>query len=116
MPNKVRFDPTIHDENPDWTNADFAKSKPASSLSSDILAQFPPMVGRKENAMKPKRAYRAKQSREIDLEYRFVLIEEGKTYADDGTTIFDAYTNDEALFESAPLDADTIIFRYPHGS
>lgn len=41
MADKKRFDPAIHDENPDWTAADFAKSKPASKLPASILAQFP---------------------------------------------------------------------------
>jgi len=38
---KKKFDPAIHDENPDWTKADFAKSMPASKLPADILTQFP---------------------------------------------------------------------------
>ncbi len=41
MPAKKKFDPAIHDENPEWTKADFAKAKPASKLPPDILAQFP---------------------------------------------------------------------------
>ena len=41
MPAKKKFDPAIHDENPEWTKADFAKSKPASKLPANILGQFP---------------------------------------------------------------------------
>ena len=65
--------------------------------------------------MKPKHAYRAKRSMEIDLEYRLVLVKEGKTYADDGTTIFGDYTNDVNNFEPVPFGPDTMIFRHPHG-
>ncbi len=41
MADKKKFDPAIHNENPDWTAADFVKSKPASALPASILAQFP---------------------------------------------------------------------------
>jgi hypothetical protein len=41
MSAKKKFDSTIHDENPKWTKADIAKSKSASKLPADILAQFP---------------------------------------------------------------------------
>jgi uncharacterized protein (DUF4415 family) len=46
MPRKPKFDPAIHDENPDWTAADFAASHPAEDLPPDILAQFKNKVGR----------------------------------------------------------------------
>jgi hypothetical protein len=41
MSAKKKFDPAIHDENPKWTKDDIAKSKPATKLPADILAQFP---------------------------------------------------------------------------
>ena len=41
MPAKKKFDPSTDDENPIWTKTDIAKSKPASQLPADILAQFP---------------------------------------------------------------------------
>jgi uncharacterized protein (DUF4415 family) len=40
MPRKPRFDPAIHDENPEWTAKDFAKARPASELPAGVLAQF----------------------------------------------------------------------------
>jgi uncharacterized protein (DUF4415 family) len=47
MSKKPKFDPAIHDENPDWTAKDFAKAKPASEvLPPDLLAQFRAKVGR----------------------------------------------------------------------
>jgi hypothetical protein len=41
--------------------------------------------------MKIPKVVRARISQEVDLEYRRLKIEEGKTYFDDGTTIFDVY-------------------------
>lgn len=46
MAKKPRFDPAIHDENPEWTARDFAKAQPASELPPDVLAQFKNKVGR----------------------------------------------------------------------
>jgi uncharacterized protein (DUF4415 family) len=47
MSKKPKFDPAIHDENPDWTAEDFARAKPASELlPPELLAQFKKMVGR----------------------------------------------------------------------
>ncbi|MDB5501684.1 MAG: hypothetical protein JWR89_1586 [Tardiphaga sp.] len=46
MSKKPKFDPAIHDENPEWTAEDFAKARPASELPADILAQFRNAVGR----------------------------------------------------------------------
>lgn len=47
MSKKPKFDPAIHDENPDWTAEDFARAKPASELlPPELLAQFKNMVGR----------------------------------------------------------------------
>lgn len=74
-----------------------------------------PREKNKEVEMKPSRAYRAKRSVEIDLEYDSVLVEEGKTYSDDGTTIFDVYASDASLFEPTPFGPGTTIFKYPHG-
>ena len=47
MSKKPKFDPAIHDENPDWTAEDFARAKPASELlPPELLAQFRNAVGR----------------------------------------------------------------------
>jgi hypothetical protein len=46
----------------------------------------------------------AKKSQEIDLEYCMFDIVEGKTYEDDGTTVFDVYINaglQDGSFEKA---------------
>jgi uncharacterized protein (DUF4415 family) len=41
MPKKPKFDPTIHDDNPEWTAADFAKARPIEEvLPPDQLAVF----------------------------------------------------------------------------
>lgn len=47
MSKTPKFNPAIHDENPEWTAEDFAKAKPATDvLSPDLLAQFRAKVGR----------------------------------------------------------------------
>ncbi|WP_316207251.1 BrnA antitoxin family protein [Bradyrhizobium sp. SZCCHNR3118] len=47
MSKKPKFDPAIHDENPEWTAADFAKARPAAEvLPADLLTQFKAKVGR----------------------------------------------------------------------
>lgn len=47
MSKKPKFDPAIHDENPEWTKEDFAKARPASEiLPPEQLAQFRAKVGR----------------------------------------------------------------------
>jgi hypothetical protein len=59
------------------------------------------------------KTYRAKRSLSIDLEYDTSFsIAEGKTYTDDGTTIFGEYVCDD-LFESAIPDAGTIVVSLP---
>jgi len=47
MSKKPKFDPEIHDENPEWTAEDFARAKPAAEvLPPELLAQFRNKVGR----------------------------------------------------------------------
>jgi uncharacterized protein (DUF4415 family) len=47
MSKKPKFDPAIHDENPEWTPEDFARARPASEvLPPELLAQFKAGVGR----------------------------------------------------------------------
>ncbi|TAK47062.1 MAG: hypothetical protein EPO23_13010 [Xanthobacteraceae bacterium] len=47
MSKKPKFNPAIHDDNPEWTAEDFAKAKPAADvLPPDLLAQFKAKVGR----------------------------------------------------------------------
>lgn len=46
MARKPRFDPAVHDENPEWTAKDFARARSASELPPEVLAQFKNKVGR----------------------------------------------------------------------
>jgi uncharacterized protein (DUF4415 family) len=47
MAAKPKFDPALHDENPEWTKRDFARAKPASEvLPPDVMAQFRNKGGR----------------------------------------------------------------------
>ena len=46
-------------------------------------------------------------------------IEKGKTYVDDGTTVFDAYIDaglNDGTFEEAQRQPDTIVVTHPHGN
>jgi hypothetical protein len=61
----------------------------------------------------PTKTWRAKRSLSIDLEYDTSYpIAQGKTYTDDGTTIFAEYVCDE-LFEPATADPGTIVVSHP---
>lgn len=40
MAKKPKFDPALHDENPEWTDEDFAKAKPASEMPDKMLSFF----------------------------------------------------------------------------
>ncbi|HLI99043.1 MAG TPA: BrnA antitoxin family protein [Bradyrhizobium sp.] len=55
MSPKMKFDPSIHDDNPEWTRKDFAKSRPAEELPPEILSQFQNKPGRPklENPKQP---------------------------------------------------------------
>jgi len=58
----------------------------------------------------------ALKSQEIDLEYCQFEIETGKTYEDDGTTIFDVYIADglkNGSFRKVARRADTILVHHP---
>src|SRR3954465_12755996 len=47
MATKPKFDPNLHDENPEWTTRDFAKARPASEvLPPEVIAQFKNKGGR----------------------------------------------------------------------
>lgn len=46
MPRKKKAGTAPFDDNPDWTAADFASSKPAADLPPEILAQFKNRIGR----------------------------------------------------------------------
>ena len=58
----------------------------------------------------------ARKSQTIDLEYCMFKIVEGKTYEDDGTTVFDVYLNaglQNGSFERAVRRPDTIRIHHP---
>ncbi|MGM4919538.1 BrnA antitoxin family protein [Tardiphaga sp. 813_E8_N1_3] len=46
MSARKKTPPATHDDNPEWTAADFAASRPAEELPPDILAQFKNKPGR----------------------------------------------------------------------
>jgi uncharacterized protein (DUF4415 family) len=47
MAAKPKFDPALHDENPEWMQQDFAKAKPAPEvLPPQVIAQFKNKGGR----------------------------------------------------------------------
>jgi hypothetical protein len=49
------------------------------------------LSGTRGLGMKRSKVVLAKRSQTIDLEYTMFHIEKGKTYLDDGTTVFDVY-------------------------
>jgi hypothetical protein len=51
---KKKTPPANHDDNPEWTKADFAASRPAEELSPDILAQFKNKPGRSRSEKPPR--------------------------------------------------------------
>jgi hypothetical protein len=58
----------------------------------------------------------ARKSQTIDLEYCTFKIVQGKTYEDDGTTIFEVYINaglQDGSFEKAAHRPDTILVHHP---
>ncbi len=58
----------------------------------------------------------AKKSMSIDLEYSTFKIVEGKTYEDDGTTVFDVYIAEglrDGSFEKTGRRPDTILVHHP---
>jgi hypothetical protein len=57
-----------------------------------------------------------KSGKSIDLEYGMFKLEKGKTYYDDGTTIFDVYIAEgiaDGSLEATARRPDTIIVTYP---
>jgi hypothetical protein len=66
--------------------------------------------------MRRHRVVLAKRGQEIDLEYTMFVIEEGKTYLDDGTTVFSVYIDaglKSGAFEETSRWRDTIIVTHP---
>ena len=73
-PSKTKFDPSIHDDNPEWTTKDFAKSRPAEELPPEILSQqFKNKPGRPK-LENPKRPVKLRLDSNLIYSSRPVLI------------------------------------------
>lgn len=74
MAKKPKFDPAIHDDNPEWTDEDFARAKPAAEmLPPEILVQFKNKGGRPKLAI-PKEGVKIR----LDAEVMAALRASGK--------------------------------------
>jgi uncharacterized protein (DUF4415 family) len=70
MAAKSKFDPELHDENPEWTQRDFAKGKPASEiLPPGVMAQFKPKGGRPRSE-NPKEAVKLRIDADVLAKFR----------------------------------------------
>jgi uncharacterized protein (DUF4415 family) len=67
---KPKFDPELHDENPEWTQLDFAKARPASEvLPPEGLAQFRNKGGR-PRVENPKQAVKLRIDADVLAKFR----------------------------------------------
>ena len=70
MAAKPKFDPELHDENPEWTKRDFAKAKPASEvLPPEVIAQFKNKGGR-PRIENPKEAVKLRIDADVLAKFR----------------------------------------------
>jgi uncharacterized protein (DUF4415 family) len=70
MAAKPKFDPELHDENPEWTKRDFAKAKPASEvLPPEVMAQFRNKGGRPRSE-NPKEAVKLRIDADVLAKFR----------------------------------------------
>jgi uncharacterized protein (DUF4415 family) len=70
MAAKPKFDPELHDENPEWTKRDFARAKPASEvLPPDVMAQFKNKGGR-PRIENPKQAVKLRIDADVLARFR----------------------------------------------
>jgi uncharacterized protein (DUF4415 family) len=70
MAAKPKFDPELHDENPEWTERDFAKAKPASDvLPPEVIAQFKNKGGR-PRIENPKEAVKLRIDADVLAKFR----------------------------------------------
>jgi uncharacterized protein (DUF4415 family) len=70
MAAKPKFDPERHDENPEWTQQDFAKAKPASEvLPPEVMAQFKNKGGR-PRIENPKEAVKLRIDADVLAKFR----------------------------------------------
>jgi uncharacterized protein (DUF4415 family) len=70
MAAKPKFDPNLHDENPEWTKRDFAKAKPAPEvLPPAVIAQFKNKGGR-PRIENPKQAVKLRIDADVLAKFR----------------------------------------------
>jgi uncharacterized protein (DUF4415 family) len=70
MAAKPKFDPELHDENPEWTKQDFAKAKPAPEvLPPEVIAQFKNKGGR-PRIENPKEAVKLRIDADVLAKFR----------------------------------------------
>jgi uncharacterized protein (DUF4415 family) len=70
MASKPKFDPALHEENPEWTEQDFAKAKPASEvLPPEVIAQFRNKGGRPRSE-NPKEAVKLRIDADVLAKFR----------------------------------------------
>jgi uncharacterized protein (DUF4415 family) len=70
MAAKPKFDPERHEENPEWTERDFAKAKPASEvLPPEVMAQFKNKGGR-PRIENPKKAVKLRIDADVLAKFR----------------------------------------------
>ncbi len=70
MATKPKFDPDLHEENPEWTERDFAKAKPASAvLPPEVIAQFKNKGGR-PRIENPKEAVKLRIDADVLAKFR----------------------------------------------
>jgi uncharacterized protein (DUF4415 family) len=70
MAAKTKFDPELHDENPEWTKRDFARAKPASEvLPPEVMAQFKNKGGR-PRIENPKQAVKLRIDADVLAKFR----------------------------------------------
>jgi uncharacterized protein (DUF4415 family) len=70
MAAKPKFDPERHEENPEWTQRDFAKARPASEvLPPEVIAQFKNKGGR-PRIENPKEAVKLRIDADVLAKFR----------------------------------------------
>jgi uncharacterized protein (DUF4415 family) len=70
MAARPKFDPDLHDENPEWMERDFAKAKPASEvLPPEVIAQFKNKGGR-PRIENPKEAVKLRIDADVLAKFR----------------------------------------------
>jgi uncharacterized protein (DUF4415 family) len=70
MAKRPKFDPELHEENPEWTARDFARARPATEvLPAEVIAQFRNKGGR-PRAENPKQAVKLRIDADVLARFR----------------------------------------------